>query len=279
MKLKELLEITGEYEELQIKVDNISIFVGNKHDLKQKSFYEKIYNFRIKDTSVFASYLVINLEAVDKEERRELFVTNYDQKTILVMGTSGATGKSSLVKRLQEDGYIALEMYDIVEELSTFSSISKEKIINAIDNGYKNGFITINLTNAPEIDPKKMGSHMPDDVYYSYIAYIKKEDARLSVQSPLQEEKKEKKESDQLNLSNESKELIEQEYSILNEAENLAKRLFHLEKSTETNAKLIENIVAINSVKMSIEDICYKYKDMELLERINQTAEIKKGGK
>lgn len=279
MKLKELLEITGEYEELQIKVDNISIFVGNKHDLKQKSFYEKIYNFRIKDTSVFASYFVINLEAIDKEERRELFVTNYDQKTILVMGTSGATGKSSLVKRLQEDGYIALEMYDIVEELSTFSSISKEKIINAIDNGYKNGFITINLTNAPEIDPKKMGSHMPDDVYYSYIAYIKKEDARLSVQSPLQEEKKEKKESDQLNLSNESKELIEQEYSILNEAENLAKRLFHLEKSTETNAKLIENIVAINSVKMSIEDICYKYKDMELLERINQTAEIKKGGK
>lgn len=279
MKLKELLEITGEYEELQIKVDNISIFVGNKHDLKQKSFYEKIYNFRIKDTSVFASYLVINLEAVDKEERRELFVTNYDQKTILVMGTSGATGKSSLVKRLQEDGYITLEMYDIVEELSTFSSISKEKIINAIDNGYKNGFITINLTNAPEIDPKKMGSHMPDDVYYSYIAYIKKEDARLSVQSPLQEEKKEKKELDQLNLSNESKELIEQEYSILNEAENLAKRLFHLEKSTETNAKLIENIVAINSVKMSIEDICYKYKDMELLERINQTAEIKKGGK
>lgn len=279
MKLKELLEITGEYEELQIKVDNISIFVGNKHDLKQKSFYEKIYNFRIKDTSVFASYFVINLEAVDKEETRELFVTNYDQKTILVMGTSGATGKSSLVKRLQEDGYIALEMYDIIEELSTFSSISKEKIINAIDNGYKNGFITINLTNAPEIDPKKMGSHMPDDVYYSYIAYIKKEDARLSVQSPLQEEKKEKKESDQLNLSNESKELIEQEYSILNEAENLAKRLFHLEKSTETNAKLIENIVAINSVKMSIEDICYKYKDMELLERINQTAEIKKGGK
>lgn len=279
MKLKELLEITGEYEELQIKVDNISIFVGNKHDLKQKSFYEKIYNFRIKDTSVFASYFVINLETTEKEERRELFVTNYDQKTILVMGTSGATGKSSLVKRLQEDGYIALEMYDIVEELSTFSSISKEKIINAIDNGYKNGFITINLTNAPEIDPKKMGSHMPDDVYYSYIAYIKKEDARLSVQSPLQEEKKEKKESDQLNLSNESKELIEQEYSILNEAENLAKRLFHLEKSTETNAKLIENIVAINSVKMSIEDICYKYKDMELLERINQTAEIKKGGK
>lgn len=171
MKLKELLEITGEYEELQIKVDNISIFVGNKHDLKQKSFYEKIYNFRVKDTSVFASYFVINLEAVDKE------------------------------------------------------------------------------------------------------------DARLSVQSPLQEEKKEKKESDQLNLSNESKELIEQEYSILNEAENLAKRLFHLEKSTETNAKLIENIVAINSVKMSIEDICYKYKDMELLERINQTTEIKKGGK
>lgn len=279
MKLKELLEITGEYEELQIKVDNISIFVGNKHDLKQKSFYEKIYNFRIKDTSVFASYFVINLETTEKEETRELFVTNYDQKTILVMGTSGATGKSSLVKRLQEDGYIALEMYDIVEELSTFSSISKEKIINAIDNGYKNGFITINLTNAPEIDPKKMGSHMPDDVYYSYIAYIKKEDARLSVQSPLQEEKKEKKELDQLNLSNESKELIEQEYSILNEAENLAKRLFHLEKSTETNEKLIENIVAINSVKMSIEDICYKYKDMELLERINQTAEIKKGGK
>lgn len=276
MKLKELLEITGENGELQIKIDDKTIFVGNKRELKQRKLYAQIYNCRINDTNVFASYLVINLNVTDKKERRELIVNNCDQKTILVMGTSGPTGKSSLVKRLQEDGYIALEMFDIEEVLSTFGSISKEAIINAIDNGYKNGFITINLTNAPEIDSKKMESRMPDDVYHSYIDYIKEEDAKLSAPSPIQEEKKEPV---QLNLSDEAKELIEKEFLLLTEAEELAKRLFHLEKTATTNVRLIDNIVKLNDVKQSIEDICYKYKDMNLLEHINQTAEIKKGGK
>lgn len=123
MKLKELLEITGENGELQIKIDNRTIFVGNKRELKKRSFFAQIYNCRINDTNVFASYLVINLNVTDKKERRELIVNNHEQKTILVMGTSGPTGKSSLVERLQEDGYIALAQ--LVDEETLNKEISK----------------------------------------------------------------------------------------------------------------------------------------------------------